>query len=32
MGDQDGIFSSQPQYNINQISDENNEKHQFGVN
>ena len=31
MSDQEN-FSLQYQYNINQISDENKEKHQFGAN
>ena len=30
MSDQDRIFFLQYQYNINQISDENKEKYQFG--
>ena len=32
MSDQDRIFSLQYQYTINQISDENKEKYQFGDN
>ena len=32
MSDQDRISSLQYQYNINQISDENKEKYQFGDN
>ena len=32
MSDQDSISPLQHQYNINQISDENKEKYQFGDN
>ena len=32
MSDQEGNLSLQYQYNINQVSDETNEKYQFGDN